>query len=243
MLCLYIQAPFAVFRTFTAGSLRPTAPFITPSAAYGLAMNLAGIEMRCDDDKAPMTLIRPGLPRVDIAVGALRQPEQQVLFQQLHNYRVGETEKIPDKANPSNKVTVKEEGMRRCKATKYNITPARRTVLSDLRAYVAIRGNDVLERQIRAGLAGDGPPRYGLPFLGDNNFLADRIEEVTSTEPANWYVPLQADDDSGLSTSVARLTITIDRKDMARTRSALFRPIPKASAEIPAEAWVAVDYG
>ena len=32
MLALYIEAPFAVCRTFTAGWYRPTATFLTPSA-------------------------------------------------------------------------------------------------------------------------------------------------------------------------------------------------------------------
>ena len=63
MLCLYLQAPFAALRTFTAGSFRPTADFITPSAAYGLLLNVAGIEMREVSDKHAMTLIRTGLPR------------------------------------------------------------------------------------------------------------------------------------------------------------------------------------
>ena len=34
-------------RTFTAGWYRPTATFLTPSAAYGLLLNLAGIESGC----------------------------------------------------------------------------------------------------------------------------------------------------------------------------------------------------
>ena len=42
MLCLYVQAPFAACRTFTAGWYRPTATFLTPSAAYGLILNVAG---------------------------------------------------------------------------------------------------------------------------------------------------------------------------------------------------------
>ena len=41
MLTLYIEAPFAVCRTFTAGWYRPTATFLTPSAVYGLLLNLA----------------------------------------------------------------------------------------------------------------------------------------------------------------------------------------------------------
>jgi CRISPR-associated protein Cas5t len=91
MLVLRLDAPFGVFRTFTAGSFRPTASFVTPSAAYGLLLNIAGIEMRHDDGKSVATLIRPkGLPAVDIALGARGElPRQQSMFQQLHNYPVG----------------------------------------------------------------------------------------------------------------------------------------------------------
>ena len=68
MLCLYLQAPFAACRTFTAGWYRPTATFLTPSAAYGLLLNIAGIESRLyehdpsHDGSAPATLTRSGLP-------------------------------------------------------------------------------------------------------------------------------------------------------------------------------------
>src|SRR5438552_2555013 len=75
MLCLYVEAPFATCRTFTAGWYRPTATFLTPSAAYGLLLNIAGIESRLreedpeHDGKTPASLIRPGLPRVQLALG------------------------------------------------------------------------------------------------------------------------------------------------------------------------------
>ena len=71
MFCLLIESRFAAFRPFITGSFRPTTPFITPSAAYGLLLNLAGIEMREDDGKSAMTLIKKsGLPEMDIALGA-----------------------------------------------------------------------------------------------------------------------------------------------------------------------------
>ncbi|MCI5223847.1 MAG: CRISPR-associated protein Cas5, partial [Candidatus Electrothrix sp. AR4] len=91
MLILRLDARFGVFRTFSAGSFRPTASFITPSAAYGLLLNIAGIDMRHDDGKSVATLIRPqGLPAVDIALGARGElPRQQSMLQQLHNYPVG----------------------------------------------------------------------------------------------------------------------------------------------------------
>ena len=79
MLCLYLQAPFAVCRTFAAGWYRPTATFLTPSAAYGLVLNIAGIESRlreedaAHDGKTPASLIQLGLPKVRIAIGACRR--------------------------------------------------------------------------------------------------------------------------------------------------------------------------
>src|SRR5271155_4653921 len=101
MLCLSLQAPFAACRTFTAGWYRPTATFLTPSAAYGLLLNVAGIESRLreeddgHDGKTPTSLTRTGLPKLRLALGAPAAPEEeryprvQTVFQQLHNYPVG----------------------------------------------------------------------------------------------------------------------------------------------------------
>lgn len=227
MLCLYFQAPFAVFRTFTAGSFRPTAPFMTPSAAYGLLLNLAGIEMRDDDSAAEMTLIRSGLPRATIALGALEMPGQHSVYQQLHNYPVGGTGK--DHAPNT-------------KGNKYNITPARRSFLSNLRGYLCLKDSDELAAQVLDGLAGKQPRKYGLPFFGDNNFLPDRIESVDQVGPANWFVKMAPDDEGGIAANIVRLTVTIDRADMSKTQSRLFRLSDTVSADIPSDAWIEVGY-
>lgn len=228
MLWLYVQAPFAAFRTFTAGSFRPTAPTMTPSAAYGLLLNLAGVEMRRDDGKSPMTSIGKGLPRVEIALGSRAEAGQHSLFQQLHNYPVGNTG---------------AEHAPACKGNKYNITPVRRAFLSNLRIYIGLRGDEALAEQVRDGLAGRGPARYGLPFLGDNNFLPDRIDLIDSPGPARWWLPVQDHEaPDGPIPEVARLTVTIDRQDLSRTISRLFRPLEAASDLVPAEAWVPVGY-
>lgn len=230
MLCLYIQAPFSVFRNFSAGSFRPSAGFMTPSAAYGLLLNLAGVEMRQPDDgKSVMTLIKQGLPNVRLALGALEFPTQQSLFQQLHNYPVGGT-------------TGKDHAPL-TKGNKYNIVPVRRAVLSNLKAYLCLDGNVELEKQILEGLEGNCPRAYGLPFLGDNNFLPDKIEPIFERKPAHWYEAMdEASSESGLQERVTRLTITIDRADMAQTRSQLFVPTAKAQIEIPDKAWVEINY-
>lgn len=229
MLRLRVQAPFATFRTFTAGSFRPSAPFITYSAAYGLLLNLAGREMRAPDDgKSAMTLIADGLPRFELALGVCGAlPTVQALYQQLHNYPVGSSGKEREASTRGN---------------KFNITPARRVVLHRLDALVALRGDDALEADILAGLRGERP-RYGLPFLGDNSFLPDRIEPAEEEAETRWLMPLEggtAMDDLG--EGAMRLTINIDRADMSRTQSGLFMMPPRASIAPPVQAWIQVGY-
>src|SRR5947209_8380815 len=101
MLFLYLEAPFAACRTFTAGWYRPTATFLTPSAAYGLLLNIARIESRLregevgHDGKTPATYMKGGLPTCRIAVGAAdgAYPRLHSMYQQLHTYPVGSTGK------------------------------------------------------------------------------------------------------------------------------------------------------
>ncbi len=236
MFTLYVEAPFATFRTFAAESFRPTASFLTHSAAYGLLLNIAGIEMRFDDGRSVMTLIKADLPSVSIAVGAIAEeksafvpPMTQSLFQQIHNYPVG---------------TSGKERAPLTKGNKYNIVPARRAFLADLRAYIAVRGDEVLEEEIRDGLTGSRS-HYGLPFLGDNNFLPDRLEEITEErrQPIFWYERVDESGTGRLREYTTRLTNVIDRADMSQTRSALFRPISVATNHVPDSAWVSIGYG
>jgi len=229
MLRLRVQAPFATFRTFTAGSFRPSAPFVTYSAAYGLLLNLAGREMRAPDDgKSAMTQIATDLPRFELALGVYGElPTVQTVYQQLHNYPVGSSGKAREESTRGN---------------KYNITLARRVVLHRLDALLALRGDEGLEADILTGLRG-GHPRYGLPFLGDNSFLPDRIEQVDDAVEARWLLPLEegtAMDD--LADGAMRLTLRIDRADMSRTESGLFRLESEARRESPSDAWIAVGY-
>lgn len=227
MRCFYIQAPFGAFRPMMAGSFRATAGFITPSAAYGLLLNVAGIEMRHDDGRQPMTLIQKGLPMARLAIGALRFPTLHTVYQQLHNYPVGSSAKQHAPAT---------------RGTKYNIAPARRAILSDISGYIAMDGNDELEQAVVGGLAGDGPPRYGVPFLGENNFLLDRLEPVEDTEATYWFEQIDEHARGGIRDHVTRMTVYIDRYDMSQTRSALFAPAREPTREIPATAWVEVGY-
>jgi len=226
-LYLRIEAPFAAFRPFTVGSFRPTADFLTPSAAYGLLLHLAGIEMRDTSILDVMTHIKTGLPRLRLALGQVQPPRHHVLFQQLHNYPVGNTGK---------------EHKPRTMGCKYNIAPVKRAFLSNLKACLAVQALPDFLEAVRNGVAGQGPPRYGLPFLGDNSFLPDRIEFLDRPLPARWYERLDSESDEDPPRGVTRLTITIDRADSSRSLSALFAPGNRPSDIIPDQAWVEVGY-
>lgn len=225
MLFLYLQAPFGVFRTFTGGSFRPTAGFLTPSAAYGLLLNVAGIEMR-EDLGLPMTSIRAGLPQVRLAIAALDWPLHHSVFQQLHNYPIG---------------TAGKEHAGNTKGNKYNIVPVRREFLSNIRAYLCMDKNPEFEEWVEEGLKGGRSRDYGLPFLGDNNFLIDRLEPVPQPKPAYWFEKLE-EEWEGMPARVTRVTVTIDRADMSRTRSVLFAPNEHRAVEPTSKAWIEVKY-
>lgn len=228
MIFLYLEAPFGAFRPFTSGTYRPTAGFITPSAAYGLLLNIAGIEMRNDDGASLMTITAGGLPRLTLSLAALDWPglARHSLLQQLHNYPVGASGK---------------EHAPGAMGSKYNIAPVRRELLSDIRAYIGVDADPELEKQIIAGLKGEAVRRYGLPFLGDNNFLIDRLDLVERPDPAHWFERV-GESEEGIRQGVMRLTITIDRADLSRSRSGLFAPcLNKRDTPAPVS-WVEVGY-
>jgi CRISPR-associated protein Cas5t len=192
-------------------------------------LNVAGIESRYDDGASVMTLIRSDLPRALLALGARSLPEVQSIYQQLHNYPVGKSG---------------EQYKAGAKGSKYNVQPIRRGFLSNIDAYVCLKGNNALEDQVRYGLAQgtllrrNGRPRYGLPFLGDNSFLVDVLREEEPPLTAYWYAKLSPEDRPNPRT--CRLSVSIDRADMSRTVSHLYAPLDTPSSEIPEAAWTEV---
>ena len=236
MLRVRVIAPFAAFRTFTAGYFRPTAPFITPSAAYGLILNLAGVESRFDDGKSRMTLMRDDIPDLEIALGAVSLPNRHSIYQQLHNYPVGSSG---------------EPYKNGCRGAKYNIQPVRREFLSKIDAYICVRGNEEIEKRIRSCIASDASPdddkspRYGIPFLGDNSFMIDTvILEPGPGRQAFWLTKDQ--EEAGSDTDRVRrmrLTEWIDRADMSKTVTGVYRLSNEQALGPPSEAWVHVGPG
>ncbi len=220
---LKIHAPFAAFRGFQAGVYRSTAPVMPPSTAYGLVLNLAGIEMR-DYSNLKTTEILKALPCLRLAIGVIQQPEKNSIYQQLHSYRVGTDEKTKQLA----KLTL---------GAKSWLTPVRRELLVN---YVGIIGiqtvDETLQEQIKKGLRGElEKPRYGLPFAGDNNLLFDRIDLIAEPPPETyWYARMMPDDAPRKGS--CRLTVGIDRADNSKTSAPLFAPDERSSTP-PESAW------
>jgi CRISPR-associated protein Cas5t len=220
-LFLRLDAPFAAWRWLQAGVYRATFPVIPHSAAWGLALNLAGIETRGDMTNV-VTPIRSDAPTLDVAVGLERKGGRATLYQQLHSYPVGADAGKQFKAGAYGR--------------KYQIAPVRREILVGQIAVVGIRGDCEIVDRIPLGLSGRlDDRRYGLPFAGDNQLLFSSLNVASETTAAYWYVPVTAGECAKEST---RLTTNIDRSEASRTQAPLFAPT--AESVCPAAAWVRV---
>jgi CRISPR-associated protein Cas5t len=222
-LFLRLDAPFSAFRWMQAGVYRGTFPIMPPSAAWGLALNLAGVDTRGALDEVT-TPIRPDAPRLSIAVGVVRSGQRTTLYQQLHTYPVGNSGK---------------ELQARSHGAKYWIAPAKREFLVGLCWIVGVRGDEGILDRIPSGLNGtlEGD-RYGLPFAGDNQLMFSRIDVIDEPVAVRWFVPVQAGENPKEST---RLTTNIDRGDASRTVAPLFAPGPPGRC--PDAAWSEIGPG
>jgi CRISPR-associated protein Cas5t len=231
-LWLRIRAPFAAFRAFQAGVYRSTSPIMPPSAAFGLVLNLAGIEMR-DSTSGITTLIRQDLPSLHLALGLpcieleggnlipATESTISTLYQQLHSYPVGASGK---------ELKAKTHG------AKFWITPVRRELLVGFDMVLGVKGDSTILERVQLGLTGQlDKPRYGLPFAGDNSFLFDQIDVLNEPPPTRWYVQMQPDDRPMKGSY--RLTVGIDRADNSKTSSFLYAPIEEPTTEPPTLAW------
>ena len=219
---LHIHAPFAAFRGFQAGVYRTTSPVMPPSTAYGLILNLAGIEMR-GPITGPVTEIQHGLPRLLIAVGVVSTPERCSIYQQLHGYPVGESG---------------AELSSRTHGAKFWITPVRREILVDYDGVIGAQSDSTeLPERVRKGLHGElDSSRYGVPFAGDNNLLIDQIDVLEQPpKTTRWYTQMQPDEPP--RTGSCRLTVGINRTDNSRTTSFLFAPLSEGTSQPPQTAW------
>ena len=218
---LRVRAPFAAFRGFQAGVYRATSLVMPPSTAYGLILNLAGIEIR-GQMNGVTTEIRDNLPSLRIAVGVISAPELSTIYQQLHSYPVGASGK---------------ELSARTHGAKFWITPVRREILTGYDGMIGVQTESAdLLAQVQSGLRGElNSARYGLPFAGDNNLLIDRIDVVAEPPPTRWYARILPDDPPRKGS--CRLTVGIHRTDNSRTSSLLCAPLMAAQSLPPEAAW------
>jgi CRISPR-associated protein Cas5t len=204
-----------------------------PSTAFGLVLNLAGIEMR-DSTPGVTTLIRKDLPCLKLAIGiptrllesseTVSESDSEVctLYQQLHSYPVGNSGKADLKP--------------RTHGAKFWITPVRREVLVGLDTLLGVQTDSNILERVKLGLKGQlNQTRYGLPFAGDNSFLFDQIDVLEEPPSTCWYVQMQPDD-SPMRDSY-RLTVGIDRADNSKTSSFLYAPVNEPTIEPPVLAW------
>lgn len=203
-----------------AGKYRTTFPILPPSAAWGLVLNLAGIETRKPSDQT--TLIDPNAPPLKLCVGVANLEGKGTLFQQLHSYPVGNSGK---------------EFKEKTFGNKYWIAPIHREILVGLNAVVGVEAENDLLQRIQEGLRGDfNEDRYGLPFAGDNNLLFDRIDLWDEPPLAiHWYSRLEQGDKPRRGS--CRVTVGIDREDSSKTTTALVAPLESPEKYPPERAW------
>lgn len=220
VLALRVRAPFAAFRWLQAGVFRASSPVIPPSAAWGLVLNVAGVETRGADVDGT-TSIRPDAPAIQLAIATVSTPETASLYQQLHSYPVGNSGK---------------ERQAGAHGSKYWIAPARRELLVGFDAVIAVRAADQLLDAVRAGVRGEtSTPRYGLLHAGDNNLLVDQLDLLVALPVCRWYAALRSEEPPRAGS--CRLTVAIDREDSSRTRTCLYAPLTEPTAEPPEAAW------
>lgn len=220
-LWLRCKAPFAAYRPMQAGSLRTTLPVMPYSSAWGLVLNLAGIETRFHAELLT-TQINPSAPPLRIALGLPGiLPAIGSLYQHAHSYPVGSASKALQAGT---------------KGAKYHIAPVRREFLVGLDVVLGIEGEAQLIHRAVTGVQGRSDwPRYGLPFAGDNNLLFDDILVLAEPPPCRWYVPVDTQQPPRPGTT--RLTRSIDRSDNSRTESDLVVPHTEQSTVPPTVSW------
>ena len=102
-------------------------------------------------------------------------------------------------------------------------------------------GNDALEGRIKEGLhwgvisRPGAKPRYGIPFLGDNNLFLSHLDLEDEDEPAMWLRALSRDEPG---VAAARLYTSIDRADNTKTTSQLFVVEDRPLSAPPDASWV-----
>lgn len=220
---LHAKGPYAAFRLGRYGFYEPTALTISPSSAYGLLLNIAGIDVRASSGKGKVGR----LPALEVAIGEVAPGVVGSLLQQLHCYTAGESDEAFRKKSLG--------GAGKDTGTKIWISPIRRELLCDFEVVLGVRAEEKFLARLREGLSGT-LERYGFPFAGDNNCLFESLEELWVPPTIPWWVRVTQ---ARAHPRLARLPVSVDHADSTKTAVGTFLPSPPAALP-PRAAWTAI---
>lgn len=209
-------AQFAMHLQRYAGGIQATWPIPTPAEAYGLLLNLCGIDSN-DHTCLPALPTRRDAPSFWTAIGSISTAGRGKILTHQHIHRVG-------------KQNIDPRGL------KTSIEPAHREVLVGTQFVVGMRADKSLTDRIIPCLRGD-IPAYNFLTAGTSDSLIDRVEVLDSPPEANWYAAL--DPKSPPRAGSHRFPVWIDRRNEGKGRSTILAPTERTS-EVPGTAWVRV---
>lgn len=124
------------------------------------------------------------------------------------------------------------------KGGHFNLRPFWREVLVGLEGYIGLDHSE-LESLVRLGINQPSELRYwGLPFLGDNNFLVERIDAFDRPSACQWLCPLTGDETPN-GGRLFYLTVWTDYQDSTGSKSLLFY-LENADDAAPQKAWIPI---
>lgn len=243
--CFHVYGTFGAFRTRgEIGGLKRTLSFMPPSAAYGILLNYAAIEMFTEDGK-----LRKGLPSVSLALGTPKLPEKFSILSHWHtkdgqSIRCSEGAEEALRKHWSVPVSDGEKLKKSDLIYKWQIRPVWLGFLYEVDCYVMVRCEPFLLDRIKDGLEMKLERKGGLPYLG-TNFCPIHISELVESVPeCLWFRRVKRDEDVSFTSDAGRAElwpIVIDRTNGARSEHGMFRPTGLQN-DIPEDAWVTVDY-
>lgn len=227
-----LKAPFFSYREFNTGGYQYTLPVIPHSSAYGLALNLAGIEMKSDVPKkySGSYVFYPAIntPKLEVAVGLISCGGFGALTHQYHRFVVTyrstkENPRPSPKGNTNTTLVAKEYGGR-----KFDIGIIQREYLSDFHGVIAVRGNQNLVEKI---IEGTNICYGGIPYSGQRNLFFSEINCVNNVS-AYWFSAKKQN-----ITKAVNLTSSIDRADTTKTKRKIWYIMDEMLITPPDSSW------
>lgn len=200
-----------------AGGIQATWPIPTPSEAYGILLNLCGVDVN-DHGCQPALPARRDAPSFWVAIGSQATAGGGKILSHQHFHRVGKEGTDP-------------RGM------KTSIEPASREVLVGTQFVLGMADEDrALIDRIITCLRGD-IPAYNFLTAGTSDSLIDRVKVLDAPPAANWYITPEPGKSPGRGSH--RFPIWLDRRNEGKSRWGILCP-SGLSNNVPVAAWIRV---